>query len=271
MPALKLCIFCGRHDGLSKEHIWPEWMASYLPIGTPNANISEVHSGIPKQASVLQRRSERPGPVHTKKVRAVCRRCNNGWMSEIEGRAKSPLLSALTSQDLNIDTAQIAALAVWAVLKAIVGEHASEDHLTPYEDRSRLRSSQAIPPYFRVFVAKHEGKTRTAYIRHSATLSLSLKGPTPPLPKGIDRNVQITTLLVGPLCFHITATRVHDIGAALLDPVRAMHRIHPSPNETVDLSQSFLLSDIDMHLNAQAIERIMHHPRVKYGGDLPPT
>jgi hypothetical protein len=191
-------------------------------------------------------------------------------MSAIEVEAKSPLLQALTSQDLTIGNGQASALAKWAVLKAIVGEHASEEHLTPYDDRCALMSGQAIPPYFRVFTAKHYSKIRTAYLRHSATISLSQKGPVPPLPKGINRNVQITTLIVGPLCFHVTATRVHDVAITLLDPIRPMHRIHPAPVDSVDLNQSFVLSDIDMHFNSQAIERIMRHPRVKYGGDVPP-
>ncbi len=269
MPTLRPCIFCGRHDGLSKEHIWPEWMAAYLPIAAPNAHVSEVHSGIPKQPSVLQRRSERPGPVHTKKVRAVCRRCNNGWMSELEARAKLPLLRILTSQDLKIVSEQSSTLATWAVLKAIVGEHASEDHLTPYEDRSRLRVELAIPPYFRVFAAKHTSTTKAAYLRHSATLSLSLKGPVPSLPKGINRNIQVTTILVGPLCLFITATRVHDIDVTLLDPVRSMLRIYPDPDESQDVEGSTALSDIDMHINSQVIERIMQHPKVKYGGERP--
>lgn len=269
MPSLRPCIFCGRHDGLSKEHLWPEWMASYLPLGPHNAHISEVHSGIPKQSRTLQRRSERPGPVHTKKVRAVCRTCNNGWMSVVETEAKPVLLSALTEEALIVRPSESLKLSRWAVLKAIVGEHASNDHLTPYDDRSALRTERAIPPYFRVFAAMHRSQTRTAYARHSATLSLSIKGPAPPLPKGITRNVQITTLLVGPLCLHVTAMRVDDVSVTLLDPVRPMQRAHPDPDESTNLSAASRLSDVDIHLNAEGIDRIMRHPKVVFGGDLP--
>jgi hypothetical protein len=271
MPSLKACIFCGRFDGLSKEHIWPQWMAAYLPITAPNAHISEVHSGIPKQPRTLQRRSERPGPVHTKKVRAVCHKCNNTWMSAVEEQAKPILLRALSSQELTIEAAEAAHLSNWAVLKAVVGEHASADHLTPYEDRSAVRTSQTLPAYFRVFVAKHQSQTQTAYVRHSATLSLTLKGPAPPLPKGITRNIQITTLLVGPLCFHVAAMRVHGVHIALLDPVRPMHQVHPPLASTVNLSMTPALTDIDLHFNSKVIERLMRHPKVKYGGDLPVT
>jgi hypothetical protein len=269
MPSAKSCIFCGRFDGLSKEHIWPQWMAAYLPVAEPKAHISEVHSGIPKQPRVLQRRSERPGPVHTKKVRAVCQRCNNTWMSAIEEQAKPVLLRFLTSSSSNIDTAEASHLSTWAVLKTVVGEHASADHLTPYEDRSKLRTVGELPWYFRVFAAKHRSLTRTAYVRHSATLSRTLKGPEPPLPRGITRNFQVTTLLVGPLCLHVSALRVNDVDPALLDPVRPMHRLHPPVGHAVDLGSTLELGEVDLHLNSQVVERLMRHPRVKYGGEIP--
>jgi hypothetical protein len=269
MPSLKPCIFCGRFDGLSKEHIWPRWMAAYLPIGKTNAHVSEVRSGIPKQPSTLKQRSERPGPVHTKKVRAVCRRCNSGWMSSIEEEAKPMLQSALTSTEWTVSSKEAQAIARWAILKAIVCEHASLDHLTPQEDRNVLRLHLEVPAYFRVFIARHSGELRAAYLRHSATFSRSLEGLAPPLSKNLNRNVQITTILVGPLCFHITAIRVDGVPSSLLDPVRRMHQLHPGPYQLFAVNELPLLADLDMHLNSQAIDRIMNHPKVMYGGELP--
>jgi hypothetical protein len=192
-------------------------------------------------------------------------------MGAIEEQAKPILLRALTSQDLTIKIDEAMHLSNWAVLKAVVSEHASENHLTPYEDRSAIRTSLVLPAYFRVFVAKHRSHTQTAYVRHSATLSLTPKGPEPPLPKGITRNIQVTTLIAGPLCLHVAAVRVRDIRAALLDPVRPMHRLHPAFGSAIDLSITPALTDIDMHFNSDVIERLMRHPRVKYGGDLPVT
>ena len=244
-------------------------MGEYLPLSEPNAHISELHSGIAKQLRTLQRRSERPGPVQTKKIRAVCSRCNNSWMSALEEEAKPILLRALTSQGLIVGPSEAERLSKWAVLKAIVGEHASGDHLTPADDRSNFRSMQAIPSYFRVFANMHASTTQAAYVRHSATFSLTLNGPKPSLPKGVNRNVQLTTLLVGPLCLHVSATRVDGAPNGLLDPVRPMACLHPISSATVDLGLIPVLTDIDLHLNSRAIQRLIDHPRVKYGGELP--
>jgi hypothetical protein len=257
MPSLRPCIFCGRFDGLSKEHIWPEWMSSYLPVSQESSShVSEIHSGVPKQPREIERRSHRPGPVHTKKVRAVCRTCNNTWMSEIEAEAK------------HIDFAATTALSTWSALKVMVGEHASDQHLTPKQDRASFMQSREIPPYFRVFLARHMGATSAAYFRHSATLSFSRSGPKPQLPAGINRNIQVTTIIVGPLCLYVSAARVDDVPTELLDPVRSMSRIHPCP-ATVEQTQLPVLSEYDIHLNSLAIERIVRHPQVKYGGPLP--
>ncbi len=269
MRSQRPCVFCGSYSKLSKEHIWPEWMAIHLPTPNPNAHISEIRSGIPKQPSHLERRSERPGPVHTKKIRAICSQCNNGWMSSIETAAKTPLLRALKSNIFSISMEEAEDLATWAILKTIVGEHAGTDPLTPIEDRAALRTFRALPPYFQVFLARHQSQALTAYKRHSATLSLTMDGPFPPLPKGITRNVQVTTLLVGPLCFVITAVRVQDLDISLLDPRRPMHRIYPKPNCEIDLNTTPALTKDDIRFNSEIIERVLQHPLVKYGGERP--
>lgn len=242
-------------------------MARLLPIPASNAHASEIRSGVPKQPDQLQKRSERPGPLHTKKVRSVCSVCNNGWMSEIESAAKPSLLRALASDTFTFSPEETRCLATWAVLKAIVAEHASEDPLTPLEDRVALKTDRMIPPYFQVFLAKHKSSTLTAYKRHSATLSLTIKGPQPPLPKGITRNTQATTLLVGPLCFYITAVRVSNLNPLILAPKRPMHQIHPSTKSDLDLASTTALNDIDIYLISEAVERIVQDPKVRYAGE----
>jgi hypothetical protein len=93
MKKPKTCIFCGEQGSISKEHFWPEWVAPHIRAGEAGSNVSEFHAAEGKNAPSLQRRSERPGDVVTKKIRAVCERCNNGWMSEVESNVKPTILA----------------------------------------------------------------------------------------------------------------------------------------------------------------------------------
>jgi hypothetical protein len=243
-------------------------MAEHLPIPEPNTHVSELHSGIPKQQRTTRFRFERPGPVQSKKVRAVCRTCNNTWMSAIEERAKPVLIRAFGSADFGIEVEEVSALSSWAVIKAIVGEHASSEHLTPVEDRKALRLTGALPDYFRVFIARHRGRTQAAYLRHSTTVSRSMGGPVPPLSKGITRNIQLLSLWVGSLYLQISAIRAAGIDVALLDPLRTMLRIYPTDFSTRQAAIP-TLTDTEILFNTQAMDRLIHHPRVRWGGDLP--
>jgi hypothetical protein len=239
----KPCIFCGIRPATSKEHFWPQWLAPHIPPAVPNSHVTEFHSGEGKQAQWLLRRSERPGALNTKKIRAVCPQCNNGWMSELEGRAKTVMLDLFKGDATGLTRESAITLARWACVKATVGEHATQETaLTPREDRLTLYEKQHLPKYTRVFLAYHALTTQTAYVRHSTTVSRSFSGPQPSLPVGVSRNIQATTFLVGPLCFYVTSVRVSGLDAGVLDPPIPMIRLWPEPASDLDLAGTAPLS-----------------------------
>jgi hypothetical protein len=149
----KTCIFCGARGSISKEHFWPEWLAKHIPPLMRNAHVSEFHSAEGLQPKQLLRRSERPGGVNTKKIRAVCMRCNNEWMSGLESKAKPPLLALLNGSRSVLALEDAETLGRWAALKSVVGEYAIEGTaLTPATERQALWQAQVVPAFFRVFL-----------------------------------------------------------------------------------------------------------------------
>jgi hypothetical protein len=85
------CIFCGG-EGLSKGHLFPNWLSQYLAIADPHTPQKRMRIDwlVDKRGEILNSRKVkyRSGGVGNLKVRAVCRNCNNGWMSVLEQNAK---------------------------------------------------------------------------------------------------------------------------------------------------------------------------------------
>lgn len=98
------CIFCDNNSG-SREHLWPQWIhdrKDFGPIKTKRGNVEIII----------------PDPKIT--VKAVCKKCNNGWMSDLEG-ANVHLVGAMM-QDISIrlDPDQQKCVAQWLTKMAFL-------------------------------------------------------------------------------------------------------------------------------------------------------
>jgi len=270
MKKQRTCIFCSKKGGISKEHFWPEWLGQYLPKSSEDRNISELHAAEGKAPKRLQNRTERQGNVITKKIRVVCRECNNGWMSVLEEKVKPIIASLLGGHSCKLNKEQINDLSLWAAVKAIVGEHAEgRMALTPSADRYLLYKDHTIPEYFRIFAGVHSSETKTAYIRHSTTISLTMDGPDPPLPPDIRRNIQTVDFLVGPLLLHVVAVRVAGLNIDELFSSSVLARLWPPSLEEIDLFSLKRIDDVGLGIIASQLDKLISSPMVRYGGPLP--
>src|ERR1043166_1487280 len=91
----KKCIFCGQAP-TTKEDVWPTWLKSYLPRDLPHyfASISIINPF----GEITSTRKKWQGDPRSRRAKCVCARCNNGWMSRLQERAK-PLVLALVRGD----------------------------------------------------------------------------------------------------------------------------------------------------------------------------
>jgi hypothetical protein len=103
------------------------------------------------------------------KVRYVCRQCNNGWMSDLEARAKQYVQPLLMGQTLTLDSLGQSLLALWGMKTAMVLEGIDPPVKRAYtdQDRARLRIDCKIPWRTSVWLATsvdpglfHSSKTR---------------------------------------------------------------------------------------------------------------
>lgn len=264
----RLCIFCGNEGQLSKEHIWPEWMRGYLPLIGDGKY--KTWSETFKWKDLLNTKSNtRPGHLTTKKVRVVCKSCNNGWMSTLESEAKHVIVRILQRQAFRIVATDQLILSQWITLKTIVGEHVEPDlYVTPKEDRRKFFESRIIPDFFAIYIGSHSSRSDSAWLRISNTLASSASGPLPQLVEA-KRNTQSVSFICGPLFIFVLAIREDGINPTEFMSLKKVVRIFPSLSADIDWPPKNVLTERDMGQIAYALDELKNMDNVKYLGDLP--
>ena len=150
--------------GLSKEHIWSDWLSRLIPpnnahgqywgsmhrdSGTGNIEWTELPGSATREGSVLQR-----------KVRNVCKRCNNGWMSRVVDRAKSHTEKLILGKTTHLNRQAQIDLAAWIGVTTITQEFANRGRRPriPAQDRLAFMDTGAPPLSWSIWVARYAGK-----------------------------------------------------------------------------------------------------------------
>jgi len=203
------CLFCGEPAN-SQEHVWPKWAA---PLMADEGLVPHVHQimrdGEPEAEWTYEK------TAYTVTVRVVCERCNNGWMAELEERAKPFLDAALRGRGRELHQAGQRTLAAWALKTAMtVG-------------RTQGASRGVIPPPEHAYLYEHgEPPTRiriwmTAYTGAQMAAMGLMNGFDVNMDAGPDpnrgwRDVWTTTVAFGTVVFQVFGSVVPE----LLDVVK---------------------------------------------------
>lgn len=107
----RTCIFCGSDKELTREHVFPDWLSSLFDKKIKGINEVRGKDIARKwQSSLFQN-----------KMKAVCKACNNGWMSDIESDVKGVLTKlAFTYDAQNLTLKDQHKLALWAQKTTLV-------------------------------------------------------------------------------------------------------------------------------------------------------
>lgn len=99
----------------------------------------------------------RPGDLHSQRLRIVCRSCNQGWMSLLQQTAKPPLSALLKSGWISLSDEDQGILAAWAAMFTMVYEFA--DPLTaavPEQHRQHLMRNGTVPQNWTIWIGRAE-------------------------------------------------------------------------------------------------------------------
>ena len=198
------CIFCGK-IGVSNEHLWPRWMHDLLPdvkrlqkartqmcslIGSDGRHYHQPYAPRMRQGSTL-----------TTKIRAQCRSCNSGWMSQVEEAARPYLTTMIGGSAVTLTPAHQRAVATWIALKTVIGEYShAQSKAISAADCHWLKHEGEPPARWLISLACCDGTDWRAQYAHEGMTVPPADGSPPELVDGSPvRNIQSTTIGLGRL------------------------------------------------------------------------
>jgi hypothetical protein len=201
---VRSCAFCPR-EANSKEHVWSAWIGDLFK--SPGYNFSRFNIGT---GGLKQWRL----PTLDEKSKVVCRECNHGWMSDLEGRAKAAFSGMMRDgTGICLLSRGIGLLAAFAFKCAVIADHgdARGGPFFSSFDRYRFRESLQVPKGVRMWIAAFHDPVGRRGIFTSYRSS-------PNADMFRDLEFYVFTFLAGHLAFQVHATRrttLHKHGRAL--------------------------------------------------------
>jgi hypothetical protein len=180
------CLFCPKSAD-SKEHLWSDWILQSLEHRGP---IRQMIGDAPNKPFM--------GPVT---VRCVCGKCNNGWMSALEGKVRLLVGSFLHDIPHRLDVEQQEAISLWATKTAMVLDATNTHIRTRFYERhecERLRLQSSIPMRSRIWLGRFCG---SGLFAAGTDISLDI-GKVPKAAHGC-----VTTFIVGRLAIQVLTVR----------------------------------------------------------------
>lgn len=144
---------------MSRQHVWPQWLGEYLPRD------DAVNHQMTKSADFwmpTEHRDERSprlvsGAASSRKLRIVCKECNERWMSQTEQRAKPLFIEMDTLIHPELAADEQALLARWADLLSMVWELGTQTTAATSSDQRLGFSTSEVPvPNTKVWLGTFE-------------------------------------------------------------------------------------------------------------------
>jgi hypothetical protein len=213
------CIFCGC-PGLSKTHIWPEWLERLLLPGSLRSielvrpdHISPTHTRFQRVQQTKQ------GSIFTQKPYLACVDCNTGWMKHFEDemlKFAKPLF--ISWEKVILDVHQVHAIATWISLVTVLAEYMdrSQGSVSISEvDRAYLKTCRRPPESWSIFAASLDGKVWRARYRHHSLMVgdfKSLSEYDAAFGEHHPNNTQLSTFGIGNLFFQVFSCPKQTLG-----------------------------------------------------------
>ena len=252
----RLCIFCGG-GFVSGEHIWSDWADKFLPTAANHGRkvFSQTFGGIPTEVEA----DSRQGAVKKRKVKAVCRVCNSGWMSLIESAAKPYLIPMFINRPTRLGPDEQRILREWIVLKLMAVEWFKPSSAVFTDDqRTAFYARREMPEMLHLYVFDcKDGPELEPYRAQSVTVFDAGK-------TGVDlskRNAKLVTIVFGYLLiFAVYSTEV-DLEVDLQPPHQAI-RLWPVTRDTIVWPPITPITERGAQYLFGMLERIHEQPNV---------
>jgi hypothetical protein len=224
----RFCIFCGGTP-LSREHIWANWLRGHVPRDMTSYTQSFLtHT----ETDVRGSRKKVSGDPRGRKLRVVCRPCNNNWMSQLQERSKDVLLPLIEGKNTKLRKTHQELLASWATMFTMVAEQLNPERaVIPKEDRFAFKNSEKPLTNWKIWIGKYNRGNWPGHFVHNI-LPVYLEEDVAHTPPELltKSNTQESTFVVGKLLFYtFSSTLPHVTSTWTPDPTREyLFQIWPS-------------------------------------------
>jgi hypothetical protein len=264
MPKLPgLCIFCGR-GGLSKEHIFPDWMRQLFRRTPTDTHTEGEIWWVPNPRSnnemwTLPARRLVQGHAGSRKVRVVCRSCNNGWIGDIDEAAKPTLLPLICDRPTIINRDQQQILGKFLTKVVITSEYTKpRDRAIPKEQRDYFFLNRNPLPLWHIWIGRYNGSLwRELMIFHHMVKLLAHTEK----PSGGPRNTHSTVMGMGSLLALVIGTSRNNLTFEIGDSHEsALVRLWPIRNDIIRWPPPDVIGDVGADVIANTLSRIAGLP-----------
>lgn len=154
------CVYCGGTP-VSKEHIWSKWIRDILPPEPWHASNLFVRGSVDPNGNgdhLLKQTKRWEGAMQSRAPKIVCRTCNNGWMSQVDERAKAPLTKMIRTGEFILSEDDQSAVAAWVAKSAITGHFVySSRQVVCDDDLQHLMKTRQAPPNWQISASHYIG------------------------------------------------------------------------------------------------------------------
>lgn len=197
---MPICAFCPATSNLTGEHIWPAWLTKLLP---KTRYRNELEDG--------EARNIWSTTQIDQTANVVCKTCNETWMSDLEGRAKTLLTDVIIDgKQRSFAGDDLKFLAAYAFEKSVVANYQTlrilGEPISTRAQRERFRTSLVLPANVRIWISSFQGQSRYSG-RSNPRYAKSTNDP-PPLN---DLDVFTHTYVIGHLVFQVLSSRFNSI------------------------------------------------------------
>jgi hypothetical protein len=246
------CIFCGG-IGLCKGHIWPDWLKKEMPEHAAYQyhiqTLGEFLTFSPKTAQP-KKVMPRQGHARSRKIKATCEICDNGWMSRLEQTAKAVAMPLIRGKPTILNEHQQELLASWLCLMTIMVEHSHPSTAAiPADVRKWFMEHLKPHQTFRISIGCYDGTNAAQHWTRHVAMPIFLEPPKS--GDSVDANSQATTIVIGKLCAHVLSSPF------IADLPRytniVLHQIWPVTNANITWPGLSSLTDAQVISLAEAI------------------
>lgn len=190
-------------------------------------------------------------PPFAMTVKAFCATCNNGWMSQLEDKAKDLILGWFRGWGATWHRRQQRELATWALLKAIVLDQTHPDSpVIPPNFASYLYEREQPPEQVWVWLTACDPELVAFYSFQGVQITAKDATESPDEP-----TVFIVTFTIGPLVFQLGGTVLEgfDYFQGIAYPQLESVRLWPYAEGRAAFSPRRLMSRRSLEIFATAI------------------